>query len=79
MSSSLLRMPRTCTPVQVVRLATNFHHLSICLDAGQLPARLRPYLVMMREMMLSSPVVLDDGSRIDYKDVVKQVQKDTVT
>lgn len=64
---------------QVVRLNTHFYHVSLCLDASSIPSHLRPYINLLREILLSTNLEEDDGTIVDYKHVVKMIQKETVS
>ena len=57
---------------------TNFVHISIIFGIETVPVQLRPMLSLYRENFFTSPV-LRDGKRIDFEQVVMELEKDTIS
>lgn len=57
---------------------TNFVHLSIILCTGSIPLQLKPLLTLYINNFFTSPI-MRDGKRIEFEQVVTELEKDTVT
>jgi Zn-dependent M16 (insulinase) family peptidase len=67
------------TAVQVVRTDTAFHSVSIGFDCRRVAPHLRPWLVLLQEVMMSSDILEVDGSITPYTDAIKMRQQQTVS
>ena len=70
---------RAGTRVQVVRTSTAFHSVAVGFDCRRLPAHLRPWLVLLQEVLMSTDVEEQDGCITPYTDVVKSRQQQTAS
>jgi hypothetical protein len=67
------------TTVQVVRTDTAFHSVFIGFDCRHVPPNLRPWLVLLQELLMSSDIVEADGGVTPYTDAIKMRQQQTVS
>jgi Zn-dependent M16 (insulinase) family peptidase len=58
-------------------LPTNFVHLKLILGTEAVPVSLRPLLCIYLENFFSSPV-LRDGKRVEFEQIIMDLEKDTV-
>ncbi|KAF6215152.1 hypothetical protein GE061_009903 [Apolygus lucorum] len=63
--------------VQLDHLKTNFVYLFALMDSGSLRSDLRPYLPLLLNLVLESPI-RRDGEIVSYEDVVHQLEEDTL-
>ena len=66
------------TTVQIVRTHTSFHSVAIGFDCRHVPGHLRPWLVLLQEVLMSSDVIETDGSVTSYTTAITQRQQQTV-
>jgi len=72
-------------PVQLVRLDTEFVHVQICFGTAKMEAEVRPYLVLLQSLLLSTSLLLPptttDSSPllVPYTEVVEALSRDTVS
>ncbi|AEO62585.1 uncharacterized protein THITE_2106927 [Thermothielavioides terrestris NRRL 8126] len=64
--------------VQFEDVPTDFVHLTVHVGMSQTPTKLKPLLPLFAENFFNSPV-LRDGKRMEFEDVVKQLEKDTIS
>ena len=58
-------------------ISSNFIHVNILLCTSSIPTELRPLLTIYLGNFFTTPVIRD-GKRIEFEDVVKELDKDTV-
>lgn len=58
-------------------LHSNFVYIITSLDTEKVPLELRPYLLLLTELLTESPI-LRDGKLVPYEEVVAQLEADTV-
>ncbi|XP_043476736.1 uncharacterized protein C05D11.1-like [Leptopilina heterotoma] len=56
---------------------TNFVYLFVTMDTSKVPENLRPYIPILLELLLVSPVNRD-GKLIPYTDIVNELESDTI-
>ena len=54
-----------------------FAHISILVSTEEVPIELKPMLSVFMELFFASPL-LRDGQRLDFEQVIKELQRDTV-
>ncbi|KAF4308857.1 Peptidase M16 [Botryosphaeria dothidea] len=59
-------------------IPTNFVHLSCVLCTGSVPLQLKPLLTLYINNFFTTPI-MRDGKRIEFEQVVTELEKDTVT
>ncbi|KAK9368898.1 Metalloenzyme, LuxS/M16 peptidase-like protein [Lipomyces kononenkoae] len=64
--------------VHFEHVKSNFVSISLLLSSAVIPQDLLPYLFILLGNFYSTPIVLDDGTTLDYEEVVKQLKKDTI-
>jgi len=64
--------------IQFEDVPTNFVHLTVHLGTKEIPTKYKPLLPLFAENFFNSPVTRD-GQRIEFEDVVKQLEKDTIS
>jgi Zn-dependent M16 (insulinase) family peptidase len=64
--------------VQFEDVPTNFVHLTVHIGMSQTPMKYKPLLPLFADNFFNSPV-MRDGQRIEFEEVVKQLEKDTVS
>ena len=64
--------------VQFEDVPTNFVHLTVHVGMSQTPMKYKPLLPLFADNFFNSPV-MRDGQRIEFEEVVKQLEKDTVS
>ncbi|KAK4156343.1 Presequence protease 1, chloroplastic/mitochondrial [Chaetomidium leptoderma] len=64
--------------VQFEGVPTNFVHLTVHVGMTQTPMKYKPLLPLFADNFFNSPV-LRDGQRVDFEQVVKQLEKDTIS
>jgi Zn-dependent M16 (insulinase) family peptidase len=64
--------------VQFEDVPTNFVHLTVHVGMTQTPMKLKPLLSLFADNFFNSPV-LRNGQRIEFEEVVKQLEKDTIS
>lgn len=58
-------------------ISSNFVHIYLLLGTESIPVRLRPLLPIYLENFFTSPLI-QDGKRIEFEEVVKALERDTV-
>ncbi|KAJ3248634.1 Presequence protease, mitochondrial [Chytriomyces hyalinus] len=66
---------RALMQAQVVSAETLFSHCRIVLNIANLPAKLRPYLVLFQELVFQSPVSRPSGKALSYQDAIKKTSE----
>ncbi|KAJ3237057.1 hypothetical protein HDU81_010060 [Chytriomyces hyalinus] len=68
---------RALTQAQIVSAETLFSHCRIVLNIANLPAKLRPYLVLFQELVFQCPVVRPQtsGKGLSYQDAIKKTSE----
>lgn len=64
--------------VQFEDVPTNFVRIVVHVSAAGVPTRLKPLLSLLSDQFFNSPV-MRDGRRIEFEDVVKELEKDTIS
>lgn len=64
--------------LQFEDVPTNFVHLTLHVGTSATPNRLKPLLPLFADNFFNSPV-MRDGKRMEFEDVVKQLEKDTIS
>ncbi|KAH6636872.1 Metalloenzyme, LuxS/M16 peptidase-like protein [Chaetomium tenue] len=64
--------------VQFEDVPTGFVHLTVHLGMSQTPIKYKPLLPLFADIFFNSPVTRD-GQRIEFEEVVKQLEKDTIS
>ncbi|KAK9237512.1 Metalloenzyme, LuxS/M16 peptidase-like protein [Lipomyces kononenkoae] len=64
--------------VHFEHVKSNFVSISLLLSSAVIPQDLLPYLFILLGNFYSTPIVLDDGTTLDYEQVVKELKKDTI-
>ena len=64
--------------IQFEDVPTNFVHLTLHVGTSATPNRLKPLLPLFADNFFNSPV-MRDGNRMEFEDVVKQLEKDTIS
>ncbi|KAK4032931.1 Metalloenzyme, LuxS/M16 peptidase-like protein [Parachaetomium inaequale] len=64
--------------VQFEDVPTNFVHLTVHLGMSQTPIKYKPLLPLFADLFFNSPVTRD-GQRMEFEEVVKQLEKDTIS
>ncbi|KAK4137936.1 hypothetical protein BT67DRAFT_372256 [Trichocladium antarcticum] len=64
--------------VQFEDVPTEFVHLTVHVGLSQTPIKYKPLLSLFADNFFNSPV-MRDGQRLKFEDVVKQLEKDTVS
>ncbi|KAK3299238.1 Metalloenzyme, LuxS/M16 peptidase-like protein [Chaetomium fimeti] len=64
--------------VQFEDVPTGFVHLTVHLGMSQIPTKYKPLLPLFADIFFNSPVTRD-GQRIEFEEVVKQLEKDTIS
>jgi Zn-dependent M16 (insulinase) family peptidase len=64
--------------IQYEDVPTNFVHLTVHIGTKDIPTKLKPLLPLFQGNFFNSPVMLN-GSRVEFEDVVKQLEKDTIS
>ena len=62
---------------QFDEITSNFVYLNLVIDTSVIPQHLKPYIPLLLEMVLESPV-LEGEKEIPYEEVVSQLSEDTV-
>ncbi len=64
--------------VQFEDVPTNFVHLTVHVGMSQTPMKYKPLLPLFADNFFNSPVSRD-GKRLEFEEVVKQLEKDTIS
>lgn len=64
--------------IQFEDVPTNFVHLTLHVGTSATPNKLKPLLPLFADNFFNSPV-MRDGKRMEFEDVVKQLEKDTIS
>ncbi|KAH6845408.1 Metalloenzyme, LuxS/M16 peptidase-like protein [Chaetomium sp. MPI-CAGE-AT-0009] len=64
--------------IQFEDVPTGFVHLSVHLGMSQTPIKYKPLLPLFADIFFNSPVT-KDGQRMEFEEVVKQLEKDTIS
>jgi Zn-dependent M16 (insulinase) family peptidase len=64
--------------VQFEDVPTNFVHVTVHVGMSQTPVKYKPLLPLFADNFFNSPVVRD-GKRMEFEEVVKQLEKDTIS
>ncbi|KAK4103856.1 hypothetical protein N658DRAFT_521706 [Parathielavia hyrcaniae] len=64
--------------VQFEDVPTGFVHLTVHVGMSQTPVKFKPLLPIFAEIFFNSPVTRD-GQRLEFEEVVKQLEKDTIS
>ncbi|KAK9243944.1 Metalloenzyme, LuxS/M16 peptidase-like protein [Lipomyces tetrasporus] len=64
--------------VHYEHVKSNFVSVNLLLSSAVVPHDLLPYLFILLANFYATPVVLDDGTMLDYEQVVKELKKDTI-
>ncbi|KAK4238493.1 Presequence protease 1, chloroplastic/mitochondrial [Achaetomium macrosporum] len=64
--------------VQFEDVPTNFVHLTVHVGMSQTPIKYKPLIPLFADNFFNSPV-LRDGKRMEFEEVVKQLEKDTIS
>ncbi|KAH6626130.1 Metalloenzyme, LuxS/M16 peptidase-like protein [Chaetomium sp. MPI-SDFR-AT-0129] len=64
--------------VQFEDVPTGFVHLTVHLGMTQTPIKYKPLLPLFADIFFNSPVA-KDGKRLEFEEVVKQLEKDTIS
>ncbi|KAK3325722.1 Metalloenzyme, LuxS/M16 peptidase-like protein [Apodospora peruviana] len=64
--------------IQFEDVPTNFVHLTIHIGTSETPAKYKPLLPLFADNFYNTPVVRD-GKQMEFEDVVKQLEKDTIS
>lgn len=59
-------------------IPTNFTHMSLILSTSSIPLHLKPLFTVYINNFFTTPIIRD-GERIEFKQVVTELEKDTVT
>jgi len=65
--------------LQVVRTETAFSSALVVFDASSVPARLRPLLPLLQQLLMASHVREPGGARTDYTDAARARQAETAS
>ncbi|KAL1393358.1 Metalloenzyme, LuxS/M16 peptidase-like protein [Phyllosticta capitalensis] len=57
---------------------SNFVHISLIFNTGSIPFDLKPLITLYKNNFFTSPI-MRDGKRIEFEQVVTELEKDTVT
>ncbi|KAI8622487.1 hypothetical protein BC830DRAFT_1195746 [Chytriomyces sp. MP71] len=66
---------RALNQAQIVRTETLFTHCRIALNIGQLPEKMRPYLVLFQELVFQSPIAAPGKGEVSYQNAVKKTSE----
>lgn len=72
-----LALPSLPYAMQIDHMSSAFVHTSALLDTSEVPAELRPYLLLLLGLLFESPV-RRDGARIPHDEVVGALEADTL-
>ncbi|KAL2197351.1 Metalloenzyme, LuxS/M16 peptidase-like protein [Corynascus similis CBS 632.67] len=64
--------------VQFEDVPTGFVHLTVHLGMSQTPIKYKPLMPLFADIFFNSPV-MRDGKRLEFEEVVKQLEKDTIS
>jgi len=64
--------------VQFESVPSNFVHLTVHVGMSKTPAKYKPLLPLFNDIFFNSPV-MRDGKRIEFEEVVKQLEKDSIS
>lgn len=64
--------------VQFEDVPSSFVHLTVHVGMSKTPAKYKPLLPLFADNFFNSPV-MRDGRRLEFEDVVKQLEKDTIS
>lgn len=64
--------------VQFEHVPSNFVHITVHVGMSQTPVKYKPLLPLFADNFFNSPV-LRDGKRMEFEEVVKQLEKDTIS
>ncbi|KAL2133113.1 hypothetical protein VTI74DRAFT_2915 [Chaetomium olivicolor] len=64
--------------VQFEDVPTNFVHLTVHVGMSKTPMKFKPLLPLFADNFFNSPV-MRDGKRLEFEEVVKQLEKDTIS
>jgi Zn-dependent M16 (insulinase) family peptidase len=64
--------------VQFEDVPTNFVHLTVHLGMSKTPSKYKPLQPLFADLFFNSPVIRD-GQRMEFEEVVKQLEKDTIS
>ncbi|KAK0728025.1 Metalloenzyme, LuxS/M16 peptidase-like protein [Lasiosphaeria miniovina] len=64
--------------IQFENVPTNFVHLTVHIGTSETPVKYKPLLPLFADNFFNSPVMAD-GERIGFEDVVKRLEKDTIS
>ncbi|GAB1314124.1 Peptidase M16 inactive domain-containing protein [Madurella fahalii] len=64
--------------LQFEHVPTNFVHITVHVGMSQTPVKYKPLLPLFADNFFNSPV-MRDGKRMEFEEVVKQLEKDTVS
>ncbi|KAI0563966.1 Metalloenzyme LuxS/M16 peptidase-like protein [Gracilaria domingensis] len=78
-SYSVSQTESTFFVTQSVKLETDLVHCTIFLDTSDLPISERIFLPLLCDLMLSSDILLADGSRISYTENAKALDRITIS
>lgn len=65
--------------LQFEDVPSNFVRVVVHVSTADVPIRLKPLLWLLSDQFFNSPVVRPDGQRIPFEEVVKQLEKDTIS
>ncbi|EPS43054.1 hypothetical protein H072_2916 [Dactylellina haptotyla CBS 200.50] len=57
---------------------SNFVTIIVLLSTKSIPVNLRPLVLLYFEYLFAAPIVLEDGTKLEYEKVVSLLEKDTV-
>ncbi|XP_037047629.1 uncharacterized protein C05D11.1-like [Bradysia coprophila] len=63
---------------EAIDIHTNFVYMIVALNTHSVPKELRPYLLMLLDLIIESPI-RDGDTIIPYEEVVTALEKDTIT
>ncbi|KAM7207549.1 Metalloenzyme, LuxS/M16 peptidase-like protein [Naviculisporaceae sp. PSN 640] len=64
--------------IQFEDVPTNFVHLTLHVGTAEMPVKYKPLLPLFQDNFYNTPVIRD-GKRIEFEDVVKQLETDTIS
>lgn len=56
-------------------IKSNFVYISVLMDTTSLTLQQRKYLALLRELIVESPILQDDGSSMSFEDVVADLSR----
>jgi len=64
--------------IQFEDVPTNFVHINVHIGTSEIPLKYKPLLSLFADNFFNSPVLMN-GTRVEFEEVVKQLEKDTIS